>query len=83
MSKELSVQIEKYQSMQNVLLADHNGKWVIFYDEELKGVFDTFEEAAEEAVRQYGRGPYLIRQVGTTSAPLPPSLLYGLFHADS
>lgn len=82
MATELSVQIAAYARMQGTLQADHNGKWAVIYDEELRGVFDTFEEAAEEAVRQFGRGPYLIRQIGVPPAPLPPTLLYGLSHAD-
>ena len=46
------------------LEADYWGKWVVFYDEQMVGSFDDFQEAAAEAVKNYGRGPYLIREVG-------------------
>lgn len=82
MATELSVQIAKYESMQAALEADHAGKWVVLYDEELIGAFRTFEDAAEEAVRRFGRGPYLIRQVGAPAMTLPPSLLYRPIDAD-
>jgi hypothetical protein len=64
----------------NVVRADlerqHNGKWVVFHDEALAGVYDSFEAAAEAAVRQFGRGPYLIRQVGSSEIVLPASIMY-------
>ena len=78
----LSAQIAKYKSMQATLEADHVGKWVVLYDEELIGAYPAFEDAAEEAVRRFGRGPYLIRQVGAPPMTLPPSLLYRPIHAD-
>ena len=40
------------------------GKFVVFHGDELVGGFDTLDEAAEEAITRYGRGPYLIRRVG-------------------
>ena len=76
MAKELSVQIATYENLQSTLEADHFSKWVVMYDEELIGTYETFEEAADDAVGKFGRGPYLIRQVGEpTLLPMPPSLL--------
>ena len=43
---------------------DHFGKWAVVRDEQLFGVYDTFDEAADAAIRNFGRGPYLIREVG-------------------
>ena len=82
MATELETQIAAYLQMQDALQAEHDGKWIIVYNEKLEGVFETFEDAAEEAVGKFGRGPYLIRQVGVDEAPLPASLLYGLTYAD-
>ena len=45
-------------------------------------VFDDFEATAEEAVRRFGRGPYLIRQVAAPPVTLPASVMYPLQHAD-
>ncbi len=72
----LSSQISAYKEMRAVLETDHFGKWVVFHSGELAGTYDTFEDAAEDAVRRFGRGPYLIRQVGAPPITLPASVLY-------
>ena len=78
-TKLLSAQMEAYEECRNLLETDHNGEWVVFYDRELAGTYESFESAAEAAVKQFGRGPYLIRQVGASPAiTLPASVLYGV-----
>ena len=72
----LSNEIAAYEEMRDVLEVDHFGEWVVVHNEQLVGTYDDFETAAEEAVRQFGRGPYLIRQVGASPMSLPASLLY-------
>ncbi len=72
----LSKQISAYEEMREHLELDHFGEWVVVHDETLAGTYESFEEAAEDAVRQFGRGPYLIRRVGETSVTLPASVLY-------
>ncbi len=72
----LSRQISAYEEMRGVLETDHFGKWVVFYGGELVDTYESFEEAAEEAIRRFGRGPYLIRQVGAGPITLPASVLY-------
>ena len=72
----LSEEIVAYESIQRTLELDHLGKWVVVHDKKLCGVYETFQSAAEDAVERFGAGPYLIRQVGTTSVTLPASILY-------
>ena len=72
----LTKEIASYESMRSELETDHLGKWVIVHDEELVGIFDTFEDAASRAVEQFGRGPYLIREIGAPPVTLPASVLY-------
>lgn len=68
----LSDEIKAYEKMRNSLETDYFGKWVVIHEEELHGTYETFERAAEDAVRNYGRGPYLIREVGAPPVtPLP------------
>ena len=52
------------------------GRWVVFHAEKLEGDFDSFEAAAEFAAKKFGRGPYLIRQVGAAGVILPASVMY-------
>ena len=72
----LSKQIAAYEEMRDYLETDHFGEWVVFHDEELVGFYDSFEDAANDAVRRFGRGPYLIRRVGAGPITLPASIQY-------
>ena len=82
---ELDRELEAFENMKVDLETHHLGKWVVVHDGELVGAFDTLDTAATEAVRRFGRGPYLIRQVGAPPASLPASVLYQPIpsHADS
>jgi hypothetical protein len=68
--------IAAYVKMREDLEEKHMGKWVLFHDESFVAVYDSFETAAEDAVRRFGRGPYLIRQVGSPPLALPASVMY-------
>ncbi len=70
-----------YEAMRAGLESAHLGKWVVIHDSQLEDVFDDFSKAASEAVRKFGRGPYLIRQVGAPAISLPISLMYGPINA--
>ena len=74
------LQIEKekiaYEAMQEELEANHWGEWVLVYDMKLIGTYESFHDAAEVAVERFGRGPYLIKQVGEGPITLPPVLLF-------
>jgi hypothetical protein len=70
-----------YEKMQDELEEKYMGKWVIFHEKVFIGVFESFESAATAAVQRFGRGPYLIRQVGIRSMSLPASAMFGPVHA--
>ena len=59
----LEQEIEAFNRMKPELEKHHFDKWVVIKDSELVGAFDTFDAAAETAVRRFGRGPYLIRVI--------------------
>ena len=73
---ELDQEIGAYEGMKSELEAHHMGKWVLIHDLTLTKIYDSFEFAAEDAVQRFGRGPYLIRQVGAPPVTLPASLMY-------
>jgi hypothetical protein len=73
---DLDKDIAAYEGMRGELETHHMGKWVVFYGTELVSFYDSFEMAAEDAVRRFGRGPYLIRQVGAPPITLPASVMY-------
>ena len=75
-TSSLTKEMSAYDKMRSDLETDHLGKWVIMHDEVLVGIYESFEDAAAEAVAQFGRGPYLIRKVGGAPIALPASVLY-------
>ena len=83
MTTRLSRQIAVYEDMRDSLETDHYGEWVVIHNEELVGTYEFFEKAAEDAVMRFGRGPYLIRQIGAPPITLPASVLYRPANADN
>ena len=77
MPATLDENIAVYDSIRERLEQEYFGQWVVFYDREFVDNYDEFEDAAEVAITRFGRGPYLIRQVGEQPIPLPASVLYG------
>ena len=77
----LKENIAAYERSRSDLETDHFGKWVVFHDCKFVGSYGSFEDAAEVAIRRFGRGPYLIRQVGVPRVALPASVMYRPFHA--
>ena len=78
---DLKQELAAYAEKQQELEEQHMGKWVVFHGSKLVSVHDAFEPAAEAAVRQFGRGPYLIRQVGAPPVTLPASVMYNPVYA--
>ncbi len=73
---DIDREIAAYESKKEDLEAQHMGQWVLFHDQKLIAVYDSFQVAAENAVRRFGRGSYLIRQVGAPPITLPASVMY-------
>ena len=73
---ELDIEIAAYEVRREELEEHHMHKWVLFHGEDLVGTFDDFNTAAVEAVRRFGGGPYLIRQVGAARPVLPASIQF-------
>lgn len=73
----LKDEIAAYETMRSEMEANHLGKWALVHERALVGIFDEFEKVAADAVKRFGRGPYLIRQIGAPAPTLPASVLYG------
>ena len=72
----LDKDIAVFDKMREKLEAANMGQWALIHNQKLIGTFDSFDGAAQEAVRQFGKGPYLIREIGATKPTLPASVLY-------
>jgi hypothetical protein len=77
---ELKDEIAAYDTISADLEAASLGKWALVHDRALIGIYDSFDMAAAEAVRQFGRGPYLIRQIGAPPITMPASVMYRPIH---
>ena len=75
----LEQEMEAYEAMRAELEREYFDKWVILHDRKVAGAFDSSEECIQFAVEKFGRGPYLIRQVGQPPMRLPASALLGIF----
>jgi len=73
---EITKELAAYEQQRAELEAKYMGKWILIYDGKLIGVFDSIQAAADVAVQRFGRGPYLIKQVGAPSVTLPASFMY-------
>ena len=66
----LAKDIEAFACMEPVLQHYYPRKFVVFHDGRLQGSFDTFHDAASDAVRRFRNMPFLIRQVEATDPGL-------------
>jgi hypothetical protein len=62
--KALSVEMARYEELRSVVESHHARKWIVIHARDFIGAFDTLDNVANEAIRLYGRGPYLIRKAG-------------------
>ena len=72
---QLESEIATYDSMRASLEAEHQGEWVVVHNGTVH-LYDDFQDAAHNAVQQFGRGPYLIRQIGAEPLSVPGHMLY-------
>ena len=80
MPDALDNEIAAYEAMKEELETHQMGKWVVLKDSKIVGTYDSFENAAGDAVSRFGRGPYLIRQVGAPPITLPASVMFRVSH---
>ncbi len=67
----IAEEIAAYEKMREDLEAKHLKEWIVIYKGELIGTYLDFQEAAAVAIERFGRGPYLIRQVGVEDVIRP------------
>jgi len=82
-TNDLSRETALYEQRKSEFEKEHNLEWVVIHEDEVVGFYDDFQEAARVAVERFGRGPYLIRQIGISRQPLPASVLYRPLYADN
>ena len=80
----LDREITYYEEHLAEWLTQYPGKIVVVKDQELIGVFDTFDDALAEGARRFGLNSFLVRRVEETQKEeYIPALTLGLLRADS
>ena len=78
----LEQNIEACEAMRETLEQHHLHKFVVFHGAKFVDSFDSFHNAAREAVRRFGQGPYLIRLVrAPRRIAMPASVAFRPVHA--
>lgn len=78
--EDIDTEIAAYETMRADLELRHMGEWIVMREGKLVGTYASFENAASDAVSRFGRGPYLIRQIGAPPITLPASVMYNTYH---
>jgi hypothetical protein len=73
---DISLDIAAYEKERPNLEQQYMLKWVLFRDQVQVGIYNSFQEVAQDAVSKFGRGPYLIRQIGVNNFTLPASVMF-------
>ena len=73
----LEQEILAYDRMREELEEKYFNRWVVVRNGKVACHYDRPEECLQFATEKFGRGPYLIRQVGAPPESLPVSALFG------
>ena len=75
----LGVEIAYYEENRQDLEHLHPNRFVLIHGKEMRGAYDTREEAINAGFRLFGEGPYLVRKVGEdTPVVSNPALSLGV-----
>ncbi len=73
---DIQDEIAAFEAIQTKLEAEHLREWVLMRDRSVIGFFPSFESAAAEGLKRFGRSSYLIREIGAEPIKLPVSVIY-------
>ncbi len=78
----LEENIKAFDGLSEQLNRYHADKFVLIYNGEFISSYDTFDTAARQTKKRFGRGPFLIRQVGApVKMRMPSSIAYRFINA--
>ena len=67
---KLVLETDLYKQREDEFVREHNMEWVVIHKKEIAGFYRDFQEAAANAIQRFGRGPYLIKQIGAPEATI-------------
>ena len=75
---DLAQEYAVYESQREELEAAHTGEYVLIKGNEVVGTYNSLDDALRVAVKRFGRGPYLIEEIGL---PVPESVFPTFYSA--
>jgi hypothetical protein len=73
---------EYYESCKDELLRNHKGQFAVIWEEQLLGIYTTFEEALAAGVDAYGTRSFLIQEITDQAGEIQhPALNVGMLYA--
>ena len=80
LEKELIV----FENNLNEWLKTDRGKFVVIKNNDVIGIFNTYDDALVEGARRFGLTSFLLREITPTQDEISvPALTLGILHADS
>lgn len=79
---ELTTELGYFESNRSEWLKHHEGKFALIKGSSVQNFFDTWKQAYETGVEEFGVVPFLVKQVLTEDpTDEAPALVYGLLDA--
>lgn len=63
MAQHLKTELETYNANKERLVAESEGKYVLIHDQQISGVWDTYEDALKAGYDAYGLEPFLVKRI--------------------
>ena len=70
MAAAFAKELETYEAKKHELLAESAGKFVVIHNDEVAGVWDTYEDALRAGYERFKLVPFLVKQI----TPIEPVL---------
>lgn len=71
MERALEKEVETFKAKKKELLARAEGRFVLIKGDEVIGFFESQGDALQEGYKQFGREPFLVKEVLAVDIPLP------------
>jgi len=65
-TERIAKELEVYERNKERLIAEAEGKWVVIGGEEVKGIWDTYEDALKAGYAEFGLSPFLVKKIEGT-----------------
>ena len=69
MQAMLDIELKTYEQNRDQLLGTAEGKYVLIYNNQIVGIYDSKMDAIATGYQQFGNVPFLVKQIVKVEAP--------------